>query len=120
MTDAKPFSVVLPPDPEELRRLREEVGSWLGTAGVDGAVRDAIVLATHEAAASAMGSPGEVEVDVTRDENTIRVAVTSADGWTSPDADLGGRRMSVVRGLVNDATFEKSAGRPSLRFQKRL
>ena len=121
MADTEPFSVEMPPDPDELRQLRVELSSWLGAAGiVDEAVRAAVVVATHEAVASAMGSPGDVEVDATRDENAITVIVTSEDGWTSPDDDLGGRRMSVVRGLVDEATFEKTSGRPRLRFQKRL
>lgn len=120
MIETEPFSVELPPDPEELRGLRVDFASWLGAAGIDGAVRDAVVLATHEAVASAMGSPGDVEVDATRDENAITVTVTSEDGWTSPDVDFGGRRMSVVRGFVDEATFERGSGRPRLRFEKRL
>ena len=63
MTDDEPFSVELPPDPTELRRLREDVTRWLKQAGIDGEVRDAVVIATHEVVASAMGSPGDVIVD---------------------------------------------------------
>jgi hypothetical protein len=120
MTDAEPFAAVLPPDPTQLQTLREDVASWLGQVGADGEVRDAIVLATHEATASAMMSPGDVFVDATSDGEAVTVVVTSADGWTSPDDDVGGRRMSIVREIVENVSFEKQSGRPRLRFQKRL
>ena len=54
------------------------------------------------------------------DEKAVTMTVTSADGWTSPDDDLGGRRMSIVRNLVENVSFEKRSGEPHLRFQKRL
>jgi hypothetical protein len=55
--------VALRPDPNELQRLRHDVASSLGQAGVDREVRDAVVLATPEAAASTMMSPGDVFVE---------------------------------------------------------
>jgi hypothetical protein len=118
VTDPEPFAAVLPPDPTVLHTLRHDIASWLSEAGVDREVRDAVVLATHEAAASAMGSPGDVFVDATYDRNAIIVAVTSADGWTSPDDDLGGCRMSIVRELVNEVSFDPRPGQPQLRFEK--
>ena len=120
MTDAEAFAAVLPPDPTELRRLRRDVASWLDQVGTDQENRDAVVLATHEAVASAMMSPGDVFVDATSDGAEVTVVVTSADGWTSPDDDLGGSRMNVVREMVENVSFEKQAGRPRLRFQKPL
>ena len=111
---------MLPPDPNTLAKLRDDVATWLAKAGVEGRAQDAVVLATHEVAASAMMSPGDVFVDATHDGKAVIVTVTSADGWTSPDDDLGGRRMSIVRGLVENVSFEKRSGEPRLRFQKRL
>ena len=67
-----------------------------------------------------MGSPGDVFVDATSDGATVTVVVTSADGWTSPDDDLGGTRMSIVREMVENVAFEKRSGKPHLSFQKRL
>ena len=120
VSNAEHFSAVLPPDPTELRRLRHDVASWLRNAGIESEARDAVVLATNEAAASAMGSPGDVFVDATHDGSAVTVVVTSADGWTSPDDDLGGQRMRVVREMVENVSFEKQEGRPRLRFQKPL
>ena len=120
MTDAGPFAAVLPPDLNELHTLRHDVARWLGQVGIDGEVRDAVVFATHEAVASAMMSPGDVFVDARSDGDEVTVVVTSADGWTSPDDDLGGRRMSIVRDVVENVSFEKRSGGPSLRFQKHL
>jgi hypothetical protein len=120
VTDAESFAAVVPPDPTHLRELRGDVASWLRQVGVDREVRDAVVLATNEAAASAMMSPGDVFVDATCDEEAVTVVVTSADGWTSPDDDLGGQRMKIVREIVENVSFEKRAGHPRLRFQKPL
>jgi hypothetical protein len=120
VTDAGPFAAVLPPDPTHLHALRHDVAGWLGQVGVERDVRDAVVLATNEAVASAMMSPGDVFVDAASDGDAITVVVTSADGWTSPDDDLGGRRMKIVREMVENVSFEKQAGRPRLRFQKPL
>jgi hypothetical protein len=120
VSDAEPFAAVLPPDPNTLPGLRDEIVRWLDHAGVERRAQDAVVLATHEAAASAMMSPGDVFVDATHDGKTVTVTVTSADGWTSPDDDLGGRRMDIVRGLVENVEFEKRSGEPRLRFQKPL
>ena len=36
----------------------------------------------------------------------------------SPDDDLGGRRMSIVRELVNEVSFDPRPGKPQLRFEK--
>jgi hypothetical protein len=120
VTNAKPFSAVFPPDPTQLRRLRHDVSSWLRQIGSDQEIQDAVVVATHEVVASAMGSPGDVFVDATSDGETVTVVVTSADGWTSPDDDLGGSRMSIVREMVENVAFEKRSGKPHLSFQKPL
>jgi anti-sigma regulatory factor (Ser/Thr protein kinase) len=120
VTDAEPFAAVLPPDPTRLHTLRQDVASWLGRVGTDREVQDAVVIATHEAVASAMMSPGDVFVDATSDGDAVTVVVTSADGWTSPDDDLGGDRMKIVREMVENVSFEKRSGRPRLRFQKPL
>ena len=65
-------------------------------------------------------SRGDVFVDATIDGEAVTVVVTSADGWTSPDDDLGGSRMSLVRQMVENVAFEKRSGKPRLSFQKRL
>lgn len=112
---------MFPPDPTQLQRLRQDMLRWLGEIGTDDReVQDAVVVATHEAVASAMGSPGDVFVDANSDGETVMVAVTSADGWTSPDDDLAGSRMSLVRQMVENVAFEQRSGEPRLSFQKRL
>ena len=120
VSDAKPFAVVLPPDPLQLEGLRRDIEAWLAHAGVERKARADVVLATHEVAASAMGSPGDVYVDAAYEESAVTVVVASSDGWTSPDDDLGGRRMKIVRQLVKDVAFERSATGPRLRFRKPL
>lgn len=121
MTSAEPFSAVFAPDPTQLQRLRQDISRWLGQIGTDDReIQDAVVVATHEAVASAMGSPGDVFVDANSDGETVTIVVSSADGWTSPDDDLGGGRMNLVRQMVENVAFERRSGKPRLSFHKRL
>jgi hypothetical protein len=118
--EEKAFAAVLQPDYDQLRSLRLGLMSWLSEAGISGRLRDDIVFATHEAAASAMGSPGDVTVDATLAEKQITVIVASEDGWQAPDEDVDGQRMRLVRDLMNDVSFERQFGRSSLRLVKAL
>jgi hypothetical protein len=51
---AASFSTTLEPRPEWLRELRTSVRAWLEGARVDKALRDSVILATHEVAATAV------------------------------------------------------------------
>jgi hypothetical protein len=120
MADLAPFAAVLEPDPRHLRSLRRGLAAWLTQAGIDGHIRDDVVFAAHEAAASAMAFPGEVTVDVVREGDSVTVSVTSEDSWTSPDDDVEGHRMRMLREQMTHVSFATLSGRSSLRLEKAL
>jgi hypothetical protein len=114
-----PFSATLEPDPALLRDLRMGIASWLGSADIEDGVRDAVVIATHEAAASAIEhSSAAVTVDAQIEERSISVVVESDGGWTSPEDDEGGHRMHIIRGVVSKVCFDAEPEHASLRFDK--
>ena len=50
------FHVELPPDLAQLAALRRSLADWLAREDVEPNVRDAVILATHEAAANALST----------------------------------------------------------------
>ena len=117
----EPFSATLEADPTRLRDLRMGIATWLGNAGIEGDVRDAVVLATHEAAASAIErSPTRVTVDATVAGRSIAIVVASDGQWTSRERDEGGHRMHVLRAVMSGVGFEAAQGQASLRLEKRF
>jgi Ca2+-binding RTX toxin-like protein len=117
---SEPFAAVLEPDPGHLQSLRLGLTEWLGDAGIDGSARDDVVFAAHEAAASAMTSPGEVLVDASVEGDRVTVVVASDDGWQGPDDDVEGQRIRLLREVMSDVSFETLSGRSSLRLEKSL
>ena len=117
----QPFSATLEVDPTCLRDLRTRIATWLEDEDINGGVSDAVVLAVHEAAASAIEhSPQTVSVDATVEGRLITIVVASDERWTSPEVDHEGQRMRVVRAVMSAAEFEARPGRTSLRLEKRI
>ena len=113
------FSVLLEADPNQLRDLRMRIARWLENQGINGSVSDGVVLAAHEATASAIESSSQVvSVEAKVEGRAITLVVTSDDGWVSPELDDGGQRMRIVRGLVSKVDFEAGPGRPRMRLEK--
>ena len=117
---AQPFAAVLESDPQHLKPLRAGLAAWLAGTGITGPVRDDVVFAAHEAAASAMSSPGDVLVDVTLEGDLILVIVASDDGWKGPDEDVEGQRIRLLRESMSNVSFETLSGRASLRMERKL
>jgi hypothetical protein len=116
-----PFSASLDADPTRLRGLRKGITTWLVDAGIDDETRDAVVLATHEAAASAIGgSPASVSVDGSLRGRSIVVVVASDGEWSSPERDEAGHRMRVLRSVMTSVRFDPGPGHGSLRLEKQF
>jgi hypothetical protein len=118
----EPFSATLEADPTRLRDLRMRIATWLGNAGIDGDARDAVVLATHEAAAGAIQrSPTRVSVDAMVEGRSIAIVVTSDAEWVSPDIDdEESHWMHVVRAVMSKVRFEQGPGQASLHLERRF
>ena len=89
--------------------MRRQLRSWLELTDATGDVRDAVVLATHEAAANAMvhGEPGgPVTVAASADEGGgFVVEVTNHGGWKEPWPGHTGRGMGMMSDLMSEVTI---------------
>jgi serine/threonine-protein kinase RsbW len=118
------FNAVLPLDSGRLEPLRRRVGSWLDAAGVADDARDAVVLATHEAAANAMEhaqGAGRVTVRGKVEEDVIVVVVTNAGDWREPEhRDGRGRGLALIRAVMSDVDIETDSRRCVVRMRRAL
>ena len=115
------FTANLPPDPGLLRYFRQRFAAWLEAMSVDPRTRDAILLATHEAAANAIehgAAPLSVEARVEPD--VILIEVRSAGRWaTHPQvrSDERGRGLALMRGLVSNVEILANEERTIVRLR---
>ena len=104
------FAATLVRGPIELRGMRQLRRSWLEQTDATAELRDAVVLATHEAAANAMahGQPeGPVGVSASQDESgTFTVEVTNLGGWKDSAPDHHGRGLSLMSELMSEIAIE--------------
>ena len=93
-------------------------------AGVTADARDAVVLATHEAAANAMEharGAGRVTVRGEVEEDAVMVVVTNAGDWREPvHLDGRGRGMALIRALMSDVDIETDSRRCVVRMRRAL
>ncbi len=119
----EPFEASLPPDLTRLHALRHDLAAWLERVGVTGSERDAVVLATHEAAANGIEhAAARVVVRGVRDEEKLLVVVSNAGRWRGrPSNELrSGSGLTVVRGLMSELDINVGHGRTTLRMRMDL
>jgi len=104
------FAATLLRGPTELREMRHLLTSWLGRTDATAVVRDAVLLATHEAAANAMkhGQPeSPVSISASRDEaGGFTVEVTNLGGWKEPDLGHHGRGLALMSELMSEVEIQ--------------
>ena len=85
------FSVTLALDATLLRGLRASLAAWLDRAGASAEQRVSVVLATHEATATAMAhgeGGGSIDVTANRDgDSGFVVDVSHASPWMAREGD---------------------------------
>jgi anti-sigma regulatory factor (Ser/Thr protein kinase) len=106
------FAATLVHGPTELRGLRRLLTTWLDRTDATEVVRDAILLATHEAAANAM-THGEPESPVTisasqGEDGTFTVEVGNYGGWKEPEAGHRGGGLTMMKELMSEVTVRPS------------
>jgi len=108
--DVANFAATLTHGPSDLRGLRRLLRTWLELTDAEPPVRDAVVLATHEATANAMvhGEPGSpVSVSASQNESGgFTIEVTNLGGWTEPGPDHHGYGVSLMNDLMSEVQFE--------------
>jgi anti-sigma regulatory factor (Ser/Thr protein kinase) len=104
------FAATLRRGPTELRGMRHSLTSWLELTDATAAVRDAVLLATHEAAANAMahGQPeSPVNISASQDEaGGFTVEVANLGGWNEPKPGNVGRGLSVMHELMSEVAIQ--------------
>ena len=116
----EPFEASLPPDLSGLRELRHDLADWLERVGVSGSERDAVVLATHEAAANGIEhASARVVVRGVRDEEKLLVVVSNSGRWRGRpwDEPRGGSGLTVIRGLMSELDINVGQGRTTVRMR---
>jgi anti-sigma regulatory factor (Ser/Thr protein kinase) len=102
------FVATLVGGPIELRGLRHSLTEWLGLADATDEVRDAVLLATHEAAANAMShgeQDGPVSVSATQGEDGAFTVEVGNDGaWNEPEASHHGKGLTMMNELMAEVT----------------
>src|ERR1044071_1180925 len=99
--------MTLPPDVSMLGALRRSLNNWLERHGASPEARDAVVLATHEAAANAIehGHAAETTITAALDTDFVDVIVTNTGGhWTAvhEDDEQRGRGITLIKGLMTE------------------
>lgn len=109
------FSTTVEPRPEWLRELRTSVRAWLEGAGVDQVLRNSVILATHEVAATAVGKELKLEVEATLDDGVIRFCFRGGD-WASLSDEEGGLRSRFIHDLASDVEVQPERSTLALSF----
>ena len=104
------FAAILRGGPTELRSMRHSLAAWLGLTDATAAVRDAVLLATHEAAANALehGEPETpVSISASQDETGgFTIDVTSLGPWKEPEPGHNGRGLAMMNELMSDVAIQ--------------
>jgi anti-sigma regulatory factor (Ser/Thr protein kinase) len=97
------FQVEVAPDVRELAALRRSLAEWLARAEVESSAREAVILATHEAAANAVEhAHAVVIVSGTCDCDGVTVVVTNTGPWKeSEGSEFRGRGLPIMHGLMS-------------------
>jgi anti-sigma regulatory factor (Ser/Thr protein kinase) len=103
------FAATLLKGPADLREMRQLLTVWLERTDATADVRDAVILATNEAAANAMvhGEP-ESPVSISASEGEdggFTVEVMNHGGWKEPEPGHTGRGMAMMTDLMSDVTI---------------
>ena len=113
------FQAELPPDLAQLALLRRLLAAWLARVEVDAIASDAVILATHEAAANAVEhARAEVVVTGFRDEDRVTVLVRNSGGWKESDgSEFRGRGLVLIRGLMSKVDIDSGPSGSLIRMQ---
>lgn len=108
------FAATLLRGPIDLREMRHSLASWLELTDARADVRDAVLLATHEATANAMahGQPeSPVSISASQGEaGGFTVEVTNLGVWNEPEPGHDGHGLSLMSELMSEVEFELMSG----------
>jgi anti-sigma regulatory factor (Ser/Thr protein kinase) len=116
------FHEELPPDVSELASLRRSLADWLAQAEVHSGATDAIILATHEAAANAVEhADARLVVTGSRDEDSVTVVVRDAGRWKeSQGGEFRGLGLPLMQAVMSEVDVGSYDGGSVIRMRLTL
>jgi anti-sigma regulatory factor (Ser/Thr protein kinase) len=124
---AASFHSRFPARPEQLRRLRAELGSWLEAQDVSEDDRRHLLLAIGEASANAVehayhgATPDSVTIDVAREDRGIVASIRDLGRWREPSADgERGRGIGIMKALCTSVEVAPAAGGTTVTIRLRV
>jgi anti-sigma regulatory factor (Ser/Thr protein kinase) len=104
------YAVILFGGPTELRGMRHSLTMWLERTDATADTRDAVLLATHEAAANAMahGEPDSpVSVSASQDQDGgFTVEVANHGPWKEPGVAHKGGGLVLMNELMSEVAIQ--------------
>lgn len=109
------LELTLPARPLVLAGLRNTVGRWLRTMGVDDSAVFDITLSTSEAATNAIehaygAREASFTVHCESRHGTIEVTVTDTGRWRTSRSSRGGRGLQIMRALMDTVEIDSAGG----------
>lgn len=120
-----PFAISLPSETTSLARLRAELDGWLRSEDVAERKRAAVVLATHEAFANAIGharSRHPVLIRGRTSARTVLIEVCDRGEWLRHDPvnDERGRGLVLIKAVTHELEIETDGPGTTLRMAHAL
>ena len=117
-TAPPPLHLEVPSDPQELRRMRQDLGRWLRDAGAAGEVVEVIQMACHEACSNAIEhgyrfGEGRVAVDAELEDGRVVLTVRDKGHWVErPDGPLRyrGNGLPLMQALMDSVELTHDNG----------
>jgi PAS domain S-box-containing protein len=117
-TAPPPLHLDMPSDPNELGKMRRELGSWLRSAGASSEVVEIVQIACHEACSNSIEhgysfGDGKLSVDAELDQRVVVLTIRDTGGWVErPDGNLPyrGNGLPMMEALMDSVEFTHGNG----------
>jgi anti-sigma regulatory factor (Ser/Thr protein kinase) len=117
-TAPPPLHLEIPSDPNQLGRMRRELGSWLRMAGASSEVVEVVQMACHEACSNSIEhgysfGDGKLSVDAELDQRVVVLTIRDEGGWVErPDGNLPyrGNGLPLMEALMDSVELTHENG----------
>ena len=117
-TAPPPLHLDLPSDPNQLGKMRRELGSWLRSAGASSEVVEIVQIACHEACSNSIEhgysfGDGKLSVDAELNQRVVVLTIRDTGGWVErPDGNLPyrGNGLPMMEALMDSVQFTHGNG----------
>jgi anti-sigma regulatory factor (Ser/Thr protein kinase) len=117
-TAPPPLHLEVPSDPNELRKMRRDLGRWLRDAGAPGEVVEVIQIACHEACSNSIEhgygfGDGRVMVDAELEDGRVVLTVRDKGHWVerpSGPARYRGNGLPLMQALMDSVELTHHNG----------